>query len=209
MKKFLIIALTLAGSTLFAQDQSHSLPGSTPYQEMPNPAKTSPEEWAKVANEVNVSFASNNVRYAKEKVPAVSSEEWTVKAWKGEKIHTQILVWTKKNIPELSVETGDLRDEKGNIIKSPNIKAAFVRYVITDEFGEGCDERTPGKYSSSLVEDPIDIIDKLQVKPNTVQPVWLNAKSIAALFAKINTRALPPVSCPRRGHRQCLLRLSW
>ena len=32
---------------------------------------------------------------------------------------------------------------------------------MTDEFGEGCDERTPAKYDSSLVEDPIDIIDKV------------------------------------------------
>ena len=47
---------------------------------------------------------------------------------------------------------------------------------MTDEFGEGCDERTPAKYDSSLVEDPIDIIDKLQVHANTVQPVWFSVK---------------------------------
>jgi hypothetical protein len=47
---------------------------------------------------------------------------------------------------------------------------------MTDEFGEGCNERTPEKYKSSLVEDPIDIIDKLQVQANTVQPIWLSVK---------------------------------
>ena len=121
-----------------------------------------------------MSFASDNVRYPKEQVPAVSSKEWTIKAWKGEKVHTQILVWTKKKIPELSCQTGDLSDGKGHKIKGENIKAAFVRYVMTDEFGEGCDERTPEKYNSSLVEDPIDITDKLPVEANTVQPVWLS-----------------------------------
>jgi hypothetical protein len=47
---------------------------------------------------------------------------------------------------------------------------------MTDVFGEGCDDRTPGKYDSSLVEDPIDIIDMLDVKSNTVQPIWLTVQ---------------------------------
>ena len=64
----------MAGSTLYAQDMSYSLPGKKIYQEMPNPAKTPVEEWAKVTGDVNVSFASDNVRYPKEQVPAVSSE---------------------------------------------------------------------------------------------------------------------------------------
>lgn len=173
MKKLLIIILALAGSTLYAQDQSFSKPGKMLYQELPNPAKTPVETWEKVKADVNVSFASDNVRYPKEQVPAISSFEWTTKAWKGEKVHTQILVWTKERIEELSCQTGDLSDGKGHKIKAENIKASFVRYVITDEFGEGCGERQPKDYDSSLVEDPIDIVDKLAVLPNTVQPVWL------------------------------------
>jgi hypothetical protein len=176
MKNLLIIVLTLASCTLYGQDMSYSLPGKTTYQEMPNPAKTPAEAWAKVTTDVNVSFASDNVRYPKEQVPVVSSQEWIVKAWKGEKVHTQILVWTKIKIAELSCKTGALTDGKGHQINAENINASFVRYVITDEFGEGCDERTPEKYKSSLVEDPIDIVDKLSVAPNTVQPIWLSVK---------------------------------
>jgi hypothetical protein len=47
---------------------------------------------------------------------------------------------------------------------------------MTDEFGEGCDERKPGKYDSSLVEDPIDIVEKIKINANTVQPVWLTIR---------------------------------
>jgi hypothetical protein len=174
MKKLLIIALALAGSTLYAQDRSYSLPGRSIYPEMTNPSKTPVDLWAKASHDVNVSFASDNVRYPKEQVPAVSSDAWTVKAWKGEKVHTQILVWTKKNIAELTCQTGDLSDGNGHKIKGENIKAAFVRYVMTDEFGEGCGERKKTDYDSSLVEDPIDIVDKIEVQANTVQPVWLS-----------------------------------
>jgi hypothetical protein len=174
MKKLMIMAFCLTTSTLIAQDLSFSKPDNNVYKELPNPAKTPVESWSKVTNDINVSFASDNVRYPKEQVPAVSLKDWTIKAWRGEKVHTQILVWTKKNIPELSCQTGDLSDGKGHIIKSENIKAAFVRYVMTDEFGEGCDDRTPEKYDSSLVEDPIDIVDKLNVQANTMQPIWVS-----------------------------------
>ncbi len=174
MKNLLLLTILLSGITLFAQDLSFSKPGNNIYQELPNPAKTSIEAWSKVTDDINVSFASDNIRYPKEKVPQVSSKTWNATAWKGEKIHTQILVWTKKNIPEVSFTTGDLVNEKGDRISSTSIRAAFVRYVMTDEFGEGCDERSPEKYDSSLVEDPIDIIDRLPVQANTVQPVWLS-----------------------------------
>jgi hypothetical protein len=171
MKKIIIIAFCLAGNLLSAQDISYSSPGKNIYKELTNPAKTSAEEWSKISTDINVSFASDNARYPKERVPAVSSKEWTIKAWRGEKVHTQILVWTKKKISGLSLKTGDLSDEKGHLIKAENIKAAFVRYVMTDEFGEGCDERSPEKYDSSLVEDPIDITDQLPLLPG--QPLRL------------------------------------
>lgn len=176
MKKLLIITLCFFTNIIIAQDLSHSEPGKYAYQEMPNPAKTPSAEWSKLKNDINVSFADDNKRYPKEQVPAVSSKEWISKAWKGEKVHTQILVWTKKNISGVSCIVSDLKNEKGNIISNKNITAAFVRYVMTDEFGEGCDERKPGKYDSSLVADPIDIIEKINIQANTVQPVWLTVQ---------------------------------
>ena len=181
LMKIMGIALVSGVFTLIAcnesvpQDLSYSKPGKNFYSELINPVKPDPEEWAKISNEINISFASDNKRYAKEKVPMdLQGNTWEVTAWKGEKVHTQILVWTKKSIPELSFTTGDLADEKGNIINSESIKAAFVRYVMTDEFGEGCGERKTTDYDSSLVEDPIDIIDKISVEANSVQPIWLS-----------------------------------
>ena len=141
---------------------------------MKNPARTPVAEWANMSGEVNVGFGDDNIRYPRQNVPHLSSSEWTASAWKGEKIHTQILVWTKTKISGLKVTLGSLVDDKGNSISSSNMKAGFVRYVMTDEFGEGCDNRFPGKYDSSLVADPIDLVDQIDVKSNTVQPVWLS-----------------------------------
>jgi hypothetical protein len=176
MRKLLLLTICLLNAALYAQDASFSQPGKTSYHELLNPAKIPVEEWSKVASDINVDYGSDNVRYPKEKVPPVSSKVWSMTAWKGEKVHTQILVWTKKSIPELSFITGDLVNEKDNHINSKNIKAAFVRYVMTDEFGEGCGERKTKDYDSSLVEDPIDIIDRIVVQPNSVQPIWLTVQ---------------------------------
>jgi len=168
-----VFLLFLAGCTSTSRDMSFSKPGKNSYDELKNPARTPVAEWANMQGEVNVSFGDDNLRYPKERVAHLSSSEWIASAWKGEKIHTQILVWTKTKITGLSVTAGDLVDDKGNSIGSANIKSGFVRYVMTDEFGEGCDKRFPGKYDSSLVADPIDIVDRIDVRSNNVQPVWL------------------------------------
>jgi hypothetical protein len=171
----LVFAL-LISNRLQAQDLSYSKPKSNFYSEMPNPVATPTAQWVKLPQAVNVSFASDNVRYAKEAVPSIKEQtNWTGTAWKGEKIHTQILVWTKKDIPALGVEVKDIVDEKGHRIEAKNIKAAFVRYVMSDEFEGGCDHQNK-VYDSSLVSDPIDIIDRIPVASNTVQPIWLTVQ---------------------------------
>lgn len=177
MKYFYIAVLFLfSGCVSSLKDTSFSKPGNEIYTEMENPARAPLAEWANMSGEINVSFADDNIRYPKERVPSVSATEWNAHAWKGEKVHTQLLVFTKTRIPELKIIPGDLTDDKGNSLSSKNINTGFVRYVMTDEFGEGCDSRYPGKYDSSLVADPIDIVDRIVVEKNSVQPVWITVK---------------------------------
>ena len=162
---------------LAAQDLSYSKPGNTFYPELVNPAETNTKEWAKISNAVNVSFVSDNVRYAKEQVPSVSFRKlWEARAWKGEKVHTQILVWTKQDIAKLSFDLKDLIGENGVRIPVENIEAAFVRYTMADDFGGGCKDRDLSVDDSSLVADPIDIIDNMPVQANTVRPIWLSIR---------------------------------
>jgi hypothetical protein len=174
----ILILLTLAcllSNIVFSQDMSFSKQGKDMYVEMDNPVITDYEEWGKISDDVKVSFASDNIRYPKEKVPIVSlKRNWNVSAWRGEKVHTQILVWTKKNIPDLSFQTRDLINDKGHRVNRKNIRLGFVRYVMTDEFGCACEHRKTSDYDSLLVEDPIDIIDAMSVQTNTVQPIWLS-----------------------------------
>jgi hypothetical protein len=177
IKPTLLLIVGLLSTTLIAQDLSYSKPGSTFYPELDNPAETNIKEWTKISIPVNVSFASDNMRYAKEKIPRITTQNhWEAKAWKGERVHTQILVWTKEDIAELSFQIKDLAGKNGNRIADENIKAAFVRYTMADDFGGGCSDRDLSVDDSSLVADPIDIIDKIPVQANTVRPIWLSVQ---------------------------------
>jgi len=177
MKTLIVLALCLAGNTLFAQDMSFSKPGKNIYQELPDPEKTPVEEWAKVTNDIQVSFVSSNLSYPKSQPPLITeTTTWQCKAWKGEKVHTQLLLWTKTDIEVLSLSVSDLVDNIGNRIKAEVIKTGFVRYVITDKYKGGCDQRLSMKVDSSLVADPIDIVATIPVRANTVQPIWISIK---------------------------------
>ncbi|WP_242921218.1 DUF4091 domain-containing protein [Pontibacter liquoris] len=124
---------------------------------------------------VRVSFASSDTRFSQDQAPQVPQQnKWEATAWKGEKVQTQLLVWTKRDIGQLRVKISDLTSGKGNRIGADNGKAGFVRYVLTDEFGEGCGHRKTTDFDSSLVADPIDTVTSIAVQKNTLQPVWLS-----------------------------------
>jgi hypothetical protein len=122
-----------------------------------------------------VSFASSNVRFEKELRPSVPQiDTWKATAWKGEKIHTQILVWAEKDISKLELSISNLKKDSDNQIANSNAKIGFVKYVITDEFAAGCGYRKPEDFKSSLVADPIEWTSSMAVKKKELQPIWLS-----------------------------------
>lgn len=169
---FLAIACTC---TVTAQDMSYSIPGKNYFEEAPAIKPGDPNEWTKLVQPVNVSFVSSNIRYARNNVPSVQvQQQWQSSGWKGEKLHTQILVWANQKIPALSYTIAEPANSKGEVIPASAIKAGFVRYVITDEFAGGCGHRKPANFDSSLSPDAIDIISSIPVEKNSVQPLWLS-----------------------------------
>ncbi|HLL93611.1 MAG TPA: hypothetical protein VK404_01445, partial [Spirosoma sp.] len=129
------------------------------YQELPDPKPLNKSSWLALKPGQHVSFASIDVRYEKHTAPAIHAARttWNTKAWKGEKVHQQILIWSRSALPKTSLTWSDLKNNKGNTIPASLVSARFVRYVMTDGLspqGGGCDERPTGKYDSSLVADP-------------------------------------------------------
>lgn len=153
MKNILLLFIPFVGMTTKAQNKVQTKQQSSAY----------------------VSFASSNARFAKDVKPTISPiNTWETTAWKGEKIHTQILVWADKDISKVTISISDLKNDAGAQIAKTNAKTGFVHYVITDEFGGGCGHRKPEDFKSSLVADPIDWASSVAVKKKELQPIWLS-----------------------------------
>ncbi len=133
--------------------------------------------WAKLAAPIQLSWATTDTRYRRHDIPQVKRQTvWNGKAWRGERINAQAVLWTNRNINDAEIIVSDLRSGKA-VIPSSAVRTHFVRYVMTDELnkdGCGCGVRNPADFDSSAVADVLDINKVLPVKRNTTQPVWMN-----------------------------------
>ncbi|RPD38844.1 DUF4091 domain-containing protein [Chitinophaga barathri] len=167
----LTLALTL---NLYAQSGP-----SADYRELKDPRKVDPAAWSGVKPGINIAFGSTDVRYDKIYAPESGSlrTAWNTKAWKGEKVHTQFVIWSTTPVSNVSVVASALSDGKGNKIPVEAVTTGFVRYVMTDELnseGGGCGHRKPGQFDSSLVADGIDFTRTTNIAAYNTQPVWLS-----------------------------------
>jgi hypothetical protein len=125
---------------------------------------------------IYVSFVSPDVKFKKDTVPVIPVKtSWNTRAWKGEKVHTKLLLWTTGPIQKVSLHCESLNSNNGNQIPARYISASFLEYVITDGLnakGSGCGV-TRG-VDSSLVEDLISKRKIISIKANNSQPVWLS-----------------------------------
>ena len=61
----------------------------------------------------------------------------------------------------------------GEELPSEIAQARFVRYVLTDEFAEGCGARQPQDYPVYLYPDALDHVACFDKEGNTTRPVWI------------------------------------
>lgn len=137
------------------------------------------EVWDKLPAAVQLGWGTTDVRYRKRDVPVgVKNAAWTAEAWKGERVNAQAVLWTNKDLRQVRVNVGELKNGS-SVIPAAAVKTSFVRYVMTDELNKdgqgGCGYREDKtQWDSSLVADVLDIAKELDVKACTAQPVWLN-----------------------------------
>jgi len=129
-------------------------------------------QWSEVKT-LNVSFGSINQRYAKSAVPAITpSKEWKGSGWKGERIAAMLVLWSPDSVEQVECEFSDFKSADGATMNASVAKAQFVRYVITDSFGDGC--ATRDHLPPSLVADALDTVECFDIEARTTRPVWLS-----------------------------------
>lgn len=133
--------------------------------------------WAKLAQPTQLSWASIDTRYRRLDIPQVKTQNAvSLKAWRGERVNAQALLWTNVDLDDVQITVTDLRSPDA-VIPASALRTSFVRYVMTDELnkdGSGCGCRNPADWDSSVVADVLDINKTLPVRRNTTQPIWAN-----------------------------------
>ncbi|GAA4782953.1 DUF4091 domain-containing protein [Olivibacter ginsenosidimutans] len=172
MKKLLLAVLVC--STLYGKAQ---LPAYTLVNELNDPHPVDQGVWKEVTGTWHARFISVDEAFKRSAPPERNKlvDRWRAKAWRGEKVHTQALIWTKKALQGVSLQTSTLQDDKGNTITNGHVKANFVRYVLTDHLGDlksGCG--IPKGLDTSLVADLIDHVPNLAIDEKTSRPIWLS-----------------------------------
>lgn len=133
--------------------------------------------WAKLVQPTSLSWASIDTRYRRLDIPQVKQlNTVSLKAWRGERVNAQALLWTNVDLDDVQITVTDLRSPDA-VIPASALRTNFVRYVMTDELnkdGSGCGYRNPAYWDSSVVADVLDINKTLPVRRNTTQPIWAN-----------------------------------
>jgi len=171
LKNTLFVVLGFAFLMLSCKKQ---ITASNEYQEAndPNPDKTA--NWTTVAVGLQSSFASPFVRFPKSAIPAIESEQsYSLKGWKGERVYSQIVLWSADSIENIECKFSDFISSSGKKIPDTIARTHFVRYVLTDEFGGGCDKRKPEDFPATLSPDVLDNLKSFTMSPKTSRPVWI------------------------------------
>ena len=176
-KTWILSALLTLGPVCWAQ-QADKFPLGE-YEELTD---TKPhddaEVWDRMPAATELSWGTTDIRYKKLDVPDVKkSTRWKTKAWKGERVNAQAVLWTKTDLEDATITVSELKNGSA-VIPASAVTTNFVRYVMTDELNKdrkgGCGHReNKAEWDSSIVADALDIVKLRDVKARTTQPIWL------------------------------------
>jgi hypothetical protein len=150
-----------------------------PLAERSIPTPGAQESWKAFQSEYVVQWASIDLRYPKDVFTQTGISSWKGQGWKGERIHTQVLLSSNTALRDVQVQVSDVKHvQSGQTFPLEAIQTGFVRYVVTDELNKdkmgGCGHRIPGDYDSSLVADGIDYRNTIDQEAQTTRPIWVS-----------------------------------
>ena len=179
MRNTIILSLLLAVSPLCFAQQAEKYPLGQ-YEELTDTKPhDSDEVWDQLKVATQLSWGTTDIRYKKLDIPDVQkTTRIQLKAWKGERVNAQAVLWTKADLEEATITVSELKSGS-SVIPASAITTNFVRYVMTDELNKdkkgACSKRSnKAEWDSSIVADVLDIVKIQDIKARTTRPIWLN-----------------------------------
>lgn len=137
-----------------------------------------PAAWTKETPGMHVAFGSGEDLYFRTEMPQIKNETalWEATGWKGERLNTQIIVWSTDTLEQVRFKLYDLRNEKGNLLTKENIQLNKVCYVVANfPYGSSKPNCSPSPYKNGfLMPDRFEAFDRFDVPGKTVRPVWVS-----------------------------------
>lgn len=118
------------------------------------------QRWGQVPAGLTGFVGSLDERYPRDEPAADNgSRQWQAAAWRGERVHAQLVLQARAGARQVRLRTSELRSDAGQTIPAGRLQARFVRYVLAD-----------GK----LMPDILDTAERLDLPGPSVRPVWLS-----------------------------------
>jgi hypothetical protein len=112
------------------------------FTELPDPTADTLSNWSGVATGLKSSFVTIDRRFPKSVAPNIQPlSDHLVSGWKGERVFSQILLWSAEAIPDVQVTVSSFTSSSNGQLPANIASANFLRYVMTDEFAAGCGVR--------------------------------------------------------------------
>jgi hypothetical protein len=186
MKRTVLIFLaSLLVTTSFSQPQR----GQVDVKQIPRPvhkylteytfdSSTTPDLWAKEKKGLNTAFVNTDELFLRSEVPSTKkvNKAWSATGWKGERVHSQVLVWSPDTLEQIRVSISDLVNSNGKIISNTNVTTNLVRYVLSN-FAYGARALSCGAGSADtayLMPDRFESFERFDLPGGTVRPIWIS-----------------------------------
>jgi hypothetical protein len=94
-------------------------------------------------------------------------------------VSAQLVLWSAEPIAQIEFEFSDFEVADGpegagrERLPADIAQARFVRYVLTDEYAEGCGHRNPEDYPVFLYPDGLDNVSTFDKAGNSSRPIWV------------------------------------
>lgn len=198
MRKVFLLFCLSGFACLSASSQVYK--GQIDHSKVPSPAGHFQEEytfdttvnsaaWTAQKKGMHVSFASTDESYFRTEVPELAKEAllWQETGWKGERLNTQLLIWSPDTLNQVRLTLTDLKNARGKAISKNNFQVNLVRYVVGN-YPYGTKNATCGasEYKNVyLMPDRFEPFERFDLPGKTVRPVWVSVDIPAGTEAGI------------------------
>lgn len=171
----LFVVLVLGAPVWAAQSGASRVPPHPPV-EIEVPVTPDPA-WTALDDRAHCSFAPVETAFERHLVPRLTEElhSWSAVAWRGERVHAQVIVWSKTPLSQLRAEPIPLVSPEGGTIPAAAMRIRFVRYVLSElplgSRKSHCD--VIDQQTAYLVPDVLDSAGRLDLQRSTTRPAWI------------------------------------